>query len=232
MTAIDGVWLQDSTAELNKEKQLTSWLAVHSTKAVFPIRLPRARPSGLHHAGCAIRHFRRYTKHCPDAIDPPNSHPAGCFHSGSSTTCRHLTRHLRWNHWVANRQGGARPDFICREREAREANTALIAMAMSRLGGRFSRDGQWQWLWYEEGIHDPVLALQRDLAMSIVNPPTSIAVLRVAPDPINLLRLYCLLDSRSGGQSESFYGDQCDTTHAASSLSRAGPINLQSASSM
>lgn len=35
------------------------------------------------------------------------------------------------------------------------------------------------------------------------NPSTSIAVLRVAPDAITLLRLYCLLDA---GQSESYDG--------------------------
>lgn len=67
-------------------------------------------------------------------------------------------------------------------------------MAMSRLNGRFSRDGQWQW--YKEGIHEPILAL-KEPGNSIVNPPSSIAVLRVPPDPVNLLRLYCLLESRS-----------------------------------
>lgn len=62
-----------------------------------------------------------------------------------------------------------------------------------------------------------------------VNPPTSIAVLHVAPDPIAVLRLYCLLKA---GQSESYDGVNVTRHYAASSLSRAGPIHLESASSM
>jgi hypothetical protein len=71
----------------------------------------------------------------------------------------------------------------------------MIATMMPRRGGRFSRDGQWQW---DEEV---ILTTTRDeLAKGpgngFVNPPTSIAVLRVAPDNIKLgLRLYCLLDA-------------------------------------